>query len=344
MMKTNKLSKSIAKNNALFIFLGLAIVTAIVYGEKFLSVPVILNLFTQNGIEGLVAIGMTCVILTGCIDLSVGAVVAASGLLAASLSSGNVIVVVISCAAFGIGIGLLNGIIVEKLRIVPFIATLATMTGIRGVNLLVTDGKSISASEATESFFNIAQWDTTGLTETLAGPGATEEVMREMGNISASLGRLPLFFYFLAAVIVLFVILKYTRFGRSIYAVGGNVNAAKMMGINTSKVTISVYVISGLLSALAGCVLASRLKMGQYAAGEGWEMDAIAATVLGGTLMSGGKGQIWGTFFGVLILGLIEQIFIMQGNINVWWQNIVTGAILLVVVMIQSRTDKKKEV
>ncbi len=342
MTKTNKIGKIISKHSALCIFLGLAIIAAIVYGEKFLSFSVIINLFSQNGIEGLVALGMTCVILTGCIDLSVGAVVAVSGLLAATLSSGNVFVAIIACAVLGIGIGILNGVIVEKLRIVPFITTLSTMTLIRGVNLLITDGKSISASEGTDAFFSIAQWDTTGLKETLAGPGASEEVLKEMGNVATSLGRLPLFLYFFAALIIIYVILKYTKFGRSVYAVGGNPNAAKMMGINTSRVVISVYAISGLLAAIAGCILASRLKMGQYVAGEGWEMDAIAATVLGGTLMSGGKGRIWGTFFGVLILGLLEQIFIMQGNINVWWQNIATGVILLIVVMIQSKTEKKK--
>ncbi len=342
MTNTNKFSKLASKHSALLIFLGLFIIAAIVYGDELLSVAVILNLFTQNGIEGLVALGMTCVILTGCIDLSVGAVVAISGILAATLATGNIFIAIIACLALGFVIGFINGFFVEKLRIVPFIATLATMTGIRGIILLITDGKSVSASEAPQSFLNIAQWNTDGVAASLAGPGASEDVLKEMGNVAASLGRMPLFIYFFVALIALWIILKYTRFGRSIYAVGGNTNAAKMMGINTSRITISAYAISGILSAAAGLILASRLKMGQYAAGEGWEMDAIAATVLGGTLMSGGKGRIWGTFFGVLILGLIAQIFIMQGNINVWWQNIATGVILLIVVMIQSRTEKKK--
>jgi len=311
--------------------------------EKSLEHPsVIINLFTQSSIAGLVAIGMTCVILTGSIDLSVGSIVGISGIFAALLSTGNVLLVIIVCLVTGFAIGMLNGVLVTKMKIVPFIATLATMIGIRGVIFIITNNKSVSASDSTDVFQSIAKWDMTGLNDALLGPNPTQEASKSVGLLTSSLEKLPLFIYFLIAVFLLMIVLKYTKFGRSIYAVGGNVEAAKMMGINTGRIIRSVYAISGVLSAIAGLVLCSRLRTGQHVAGDGWEMSAIAATVIGGTLMTGGKGTIGGTFFGVLIIELVKQIFIMQGNVNVWWQNIVTGLILLLVVMIQSRTLMKK--
>ena len=147
---------------------------------------------------------------------------------------------------------------------------------------------------------------------------------------------------FVIVLIVGIVVLKYTRFGRHVYAIGGNIEAARMMGIKVVRESILVYVINGGLAALAGLVMTSRLGSGQYTAGIGWELDAIAATVIGGTLITGGKGKLSGTFFGVLILGILKQIFNLQGNLNTWWQNIVTGAILLAVVIIQSRAQAKK--
>jgi len=253
-----------------------------------------------------------------------------------------VLLVIIVCLVTGFAIGMLNGVLVTKMKIVPFIATLATMIGIRGVIFIITNNKSVSASDSTDVFQSIAKWDMTGLNDALLGPNPTQEASKSVGLLTSSLEKLPLFIYFLIAVFLLMIVLKYTKFGRSIYAVGGNVEAAKMMGINTGRIIRSVYAISGVLSAIAGLVLCSRLRTGQHVAGDGWEMSAIAATVIGGTLMTGGKGTIGGTFFGVLIIELVKQIFIMQGNVNVWWQNIVTGLILLLVVMIQSRTLMKK--
>ncbi len=340
----NKLNvrKLITNNSALFVFLLLFITAGIVYGEKLVSPSVVINLFTQSSIMGLVAIGMTCVILTGSIDLSVGSIVGISGAFAALLSSGNVLLVILVSIITGFVIGMLNGLLVTKMRIVPFISTLATMIGVRGVIFIISDNKSISAGDATNAFQNIAKWDMTALNGMLLGSDPTPATAKSVGLVTSSLEKLPLFIYFLVAVILLMIVLKYTRFGRSIYAVGGNIEAAKMMGINTGRVIRFAYTISGVLSAIAGMVLCSRLRMGQHVAGEGWEMSAIASTVIGGTLLTGGKGTIGGTFFGVLIIELIKQIFIMQGNINVWWQNIATGVILLIVVMIQARTQVKK--
>ncbi len=342
MMKKLNVKRTITNNSALFVFLLLFIASWIVYGEKLGSPSVVINLFTQSSIMGLVAIGMTCVILTGSIDLSVGSIVGISGVFAALLSTGNVLLVILISVITGFAIGMLNGFLVTKMKIVPFISTLSTMIGVRGIIFIITNNKSVSASDSTQAFQFIAKWDMSGLNSALQGADPTPATTKAVGLVTSSLEKLPLFLYFIVAVVLLMIVLKYTRFGRSIYAVGGNIEAAKMMGINTGRIIRYAYAISGLLSAIAGLVLCSRLRAGQHVAGEGWEMSAIAATVIGGTLLTGGKGTVGGTFFGVLIIELIKQIFIMQGNINVWWQNIATGAILLMVVMLQARTQFKK--
>jgi ribose transport system permease protein len=140
--------------------------------------------------------------------------------------------------------------------------------------------------------------------------------------------------------IVGWLVLNYTRFGRHVFSIGDNDEAARLMGLNTSRVTILVYGISGLLAGLAGVILASRLGAGQPVAGVGWELDAIAAVVVGGTLLTGGKGSVVSTFFGVLLLGVIFNIFNLEGQISPWWQLVLRGAILLVVVILQNRLTK----
>lgn len=266
---------------------------------------------------GLLAFGMSFVIIAGDIDLSVGSVMALCGVIAAKLSSQNILIVF--AVTFGVGIfwGFLNGFMVAKMDIVPFIATLATMVGVRGIVHIITGSKSVSTAGCTEVFKAI-------------GHG---ELIPYVPN--------TILIYLVVFAICMFV-QRNTRYGRHNYAVGGNLPASKMMGINGTRTRILNYVLSGVMAAIAALIMTSRLESGQYSAGDGWEMDAIASTVIGGTLLTGGVGGVKGTFFGVLILGIIKQIFNLQGNLNTWWQNIATGLILLAVVVAQSIAKNRK--
>ena len=319
---TLTVKRIIKNNNAALIFLMLFIFAAVTY-DTFLNKAFIINLFTQNTMIGFVAFGMTFVILTGGIDLSVGSMLAICGIVAARMSHMNIFLVVIVTLGLGALLGAINGFMVVKLKIVPFIATLAIMIGLRGYIHLTTGSKSVPTPDRTEAFKDLARGE------------ILDRIFPELGIQNSIL-------WFVILLVLGIFILKYTRLGRHIYAVGGNAEAARMMGINTSLITWSAYIISGLMAAVSGLVMTSRLGSGQWSAGNGWEMYAIASTVIGGTLITGGKGKLGGTFFGVLILGIMRQIFNLQGNLNTWWQNIATGVILLAVVIIQSRAEEKK--
>ncbi len=282
--------------------------------EQFFTLLNLKNVLRQVSMLGFVAIGMTFVILIGGIDLSVGSTLAVAGVVAARVSSYGVGISIIIPVLIGITFGVVNGLLVTKLRIVPFIATLATMLGIRGIAYIATGELSVGAGSASPGFIQLGRGFALGI------------------PIPAIL--------FILAIIIAVIVSKKTKFGRYVYAVGGNEEAAKMMGLKVHNIKILVYAISGALSAFAGVILTSRLGAGQPVAGDGWELTAIAATVIGGTLITGGVGRFTGTLYGVLITGLIQNMFNMQGNLNVWWQNILMGAILLGVVIAQSKAGK----
>lgn len=305
------------KNNSTFMIFAVIFIFASLRYEEFFTYNFIKNLIVQNTMIGLLAFGMSFVIIAGDIDLSVGSVMALCGVIAAKLSSQNILIVF--AVTFGVGIfwGFLNGFMVAKMDIVPFIATLATMVGVRGIVHIITDSKSVSTAGCTEVFKAI-------------GHG---ELIPYVPN--------TILIYLVVFAICMFV-QRNTRYGRHNYAVGGNLSASKMMGINGTRIRILNYVLSGVMAAIAALIMTSRLGSGQYSAGDGWEMDAIASTVIGGTLLTGGVGDVKGTFFGVLILGIIKQIFNLQGNLNTWWQNIATGLILLAVVVAQSIAKNRK--
>lgn len=305
------------KNNSTFMIFAVIFIFASLRYEEFFTYNFIKNLIVQNTMIGLLAFGMSFVIIAGDIDLSVGSVMALCGVIAAKLSSQNILIVF--AVTFGVGIfwGFLNGFMVAKMDIVPFIATLATMVGVRGIVHIITGSKSVSTVGCTEVFKAI-------------GHG---ELIPYVPN--------TILIYLVVFAICMFV-QRNTRYGRHNYAVGGNLSASKMMGINGTRIRILNYVLSGVMAAIAALIMTSRLGSGQYSAGDGWEMDAIASTVIGGTLLTGGVGDVKGTFFGVLILGIIKQIFNLQGNLNTWWQNIATGLILLAVVVAQSIAKNRK--
>lgn len=294
----------------------LILVPSIVYGDKFFSTVNAFNVLRQMSMIGLISIGMTCVILTAGIDLSVGATVALAAVMSAMLTEKSVFLAILLPVLTGVLIGAVNGFVIAKLKIVPFIATLAVQMAVRGIAYIITDIQSIPVAKEAPQF--------------------------------AILGRgyfygVPIPVIILAVVLaVMGFVCQKTPFGRSLYAIGGNEDAANMMGIKVARNKALAYVLTGALSALAGVILCSRLGAGQPLSGTGWEMDAVAAVAIGGTLLSGGVGGVGKTLSGVLITALIGNIINLQGNINTYVQQIIMGIIVLAVIIIQRRLQKKE--
>ena len=284
--------------------------------EYFFSMFNLVNILRQVSMLGLISVGMTFVILTGGIDLSVGSIMALAGVWAANLSGVSLTLCFLIPFLIGVFLGFINGLIITKLNITPFLATLAIMIGARGLAHVSTGEVSIRIEQLSAGFLLLGKGKILGI-------------------------PLPAIIFILVVVIASFIA-KYTKFGRSVYAVGGNEEAAKVMGLNVNRIKVIVYTISGSLASLAGIILTSRLGAGQPVAGQGWELDAIAATVIGGTLLTGGKGKFSGTLLGVLIIGIMTNILNMDKNINTWWEYVVKGIVLLIAVIIQSQTEEKK--
>ncbi len=274
------------------------------------------NILRQNASNLFLATGMTMVIILGGIELSVGSVIALSGCVAAGCVINLGLPEVIGFAA-GIGVGALvgmfNGFVICKTDIPPFIVTLASMNITKGIALVITGGAPIRC-----------------MTDTFKFPGAGY-----VGPIPT-----PVVLMFVIFVIALFIVNR-TQLGRHIYAVGGNAQAAKFSGINVQKVKFIIYTYTGIMSGIAGVVIASRLYSGQPTAGEGAEMDAIAAVVVGGTSMSGGSGTLGGTLIGVLIIGILNNGLNLLG-VDSNWQYIVKGLVILLAVYVDWIRSKKR--
>ncbi|MET8862397.1 galactofuranose ABC transporter, permease protein YjfF [Nonomuraea sp. NPDC004580] len=282
--------------------------------EGFAHGQVILNVFIDNAFLLVVAVGMTFVILTGGIDLSVGSVVALSTMIAASLMSGPgwpPYLVVPLVLAIGAGLGLVMGYIVHAFDIQPFIVTLAGMFLARGLCYTIgTD--SIPIRDATFTAFAQTRVD-----------------------LFADLWISPSVVIAVVVVAVAAYVLHYTRFGRSVYATGGNAQSALLMGLPVGRTKIMVYTISGFCSALGGVLLSFYMLSGYGLHAVGMELDAIAAVVIGGTLLTGGTGFLLGTVLGVLVLGLIQTILSFEGTLSSWWTKIVIGMLLFVFILLQ---------
>ncbi len=278
--------------------------------EPFFTALNLKNVLRQVSMLGMVSIGMTLVMLTGGIDLSVGAVAAVAAIVAAKLSDGALLVALLVPLLAGLAFGLLNGLLVTHLKIPPFIATLATMLGARGGAFLISGGETVRPRQPVAGFSEVSR--------------------------GAILGIPYLGLLFIVAILVFVIMLKYAALGRRIYAVGGNEEAARMMGLEVNRTKLVTYALSGLMAALAGVLLASRLGSGQPYAGSGWELTAIAAVVIGGTLTSGGAGSMIGTLYGVLIVGVITNMVNLFGNLPYWYSNLVTALLLLVVILLQA--------
>ncbi len=281
---------------------------------SFLTVANITNVFTQVSVNAIIAVGMTFVILTGGIDLSVGSTLAISGALGASIikSTGNMFLAIIVAAIVGIVIGLVNGILIAKGKLQAFIVTLATMTIFRGATLVFTNGTPIS--KLPESFLNI-------------------------GNAKLGFIPVPVIITIVIAAISIYI-LSQTKFGRYLYALGGNEESAKLSGINTDKIKILTYVVSGFVSAIAGVIITSRIGSASPNAGTGFELDAIAAVVIGGTSLAGGEGKISGTIIGALIIGVLNNGLNLM-NVSPFYQSIVKGLVILIAVLLDKKSRKK---
>ncbi|MEV4292874.1 galactofuranose ABC transporter, permease protein YjfF [Nonomuraea bangladeshensis] len=282
--------------------------------EGFASGQVVLNVFIDNAFLLVVAVGMTFVILTGGIDLSVGSVVALSTMIAASLMEGPgwpPYVVVPLVLLIGSGLGLVMGWIIQSFDIQPFIVTLAGMFLARGLCYTIgTD--SIPIRDATFTAFAQTRID-----------------------LFADLWVSPSVVIALVVVAVAAYVLHYTRFGRSVYATGGNEQSALLMGLPVARTKITVYTVSGFCSALGGVLLSFYMLSGYGLHAVGMELDAIAAVVIGGTLLTGGTGFLLGTVLGVLVLGLIQTIISFEGTLNSWWTKIFIGLLLFVFILLQ---------
>lgn len=315
-MKKEKVSYYLLKYKVLLIFAVMFLVMCFI-SEHFLTTANLLNMLRQLSINGLLAVGMTFVLITGGIDLSVGSILTFSAMVGAlflgSDSGYPVIVGVMIAIAVGVIIGLANGVLTAQCKVPAFIVTLGTQLIGSGAALLLNNGSPISGLRDS---FNVI------------GAGTVFGI------------PMPVIIFLIMALIGA-VILKKTKYGRYVYAIGGNMEAAKACGINTMLVNMSVYVISGFCAAVAGIVLAARVRTATPIAGDGYELDAIAATVLGGTSLSGGIGSIWGTVVGVLIIGLLNNGMDLL-NIQSYVQDIAQGVIIILAVLVDVNTNKKK--
>jgi ribose transport system permease protein len=334
---------SFVQQQGALVLLVLVCIIATVRYETFLTPENLLNVLRQNSMLGIIALGMTFVILTGGIDLSVGALLAVAGVVAANLAGQGLAIALIAAVAATTVLGLINGAVISKARIQPFIVTLAMMIAARGLALAATGEESVRIGASSDFTWLGRGW--------INFMGWVDFLPDYISNIIKS--NLPAWIFQsislpvpVVILLILFgigwLVLNYTRFGRHVFAVGDNDEAARLMGLNIDRVTILVYGISGLLAGLAGVILASRLGAGQPVAGVGWELDAIAAVVVGGTLLTGGKGSVVSTLFGVLLLGVIFNLFNLEGQISPWWQLVLRGAILLAVVVLQNRLTRLK--
>lgn len=291
-----------------FIALIFLIIVIGAISPDFRTVNNFLSLLRQSAINGLIAFGMTCVILTGGIDLSVGSVLALTSIICAhTIKIGlpaplSMLIALI----FGIILGTISGLMVTKSRLQPFIATLITMTGYRGLTMILSGGKPISRL-------------------------GNNLLLNQIGKGSFLGIPIPVWILIIFFAIFLFV-LKKTVLGRQIYATGSNAKAAELAGININNIKLIVYAVSGFMASLSGLILVSRLGSAQPTLGSGYELDAIAAVALGGTSMTGGRGKITGTLIGILIIAVLNNGLNIIG-VSSYYQDVVKALVIFLAVI-----------
>ncbi|MCF0133175.1 MAG: ABC transporter permease [Blautia sp.] len=314
------MKKFLSEYSVVVALVALFIITTCLKGTTFLNVRNILNLFLNYSIIGIIALGMTLIIITGGIDLSVGSQLAASGLLALTVlnSTGSIPLAILSAIVFGLLTGILSGVMIAKCGIPAFIVTLGTMSIYRSLSQYFFDGGGIKAAgDAKDAFIAISNT-----------------------KIGGKVSMIIIYWLILCVVIGLFA--AKTPTGRYIYAVGSNEKAAQLSSIPVAKIKIKTYAISGVLVALASIIEAARLgSMNSASSGSSYEMDAIAAVVIGGTSMAGGRGKILGTVLGTLTLGLINNMMNLLG-VPSFLVSAVKGAIIIGAVLLQKYFDKER--
>ena len=315
-MKQKKSVKSLISEYFIFvIFIALVIVLTCLK-PSFIQPSNLVNILKQASINGILSFGMMFVIIAGGFDMSVGSTVAFTGIVAALLGQGQypLIVPLVIAMLAGLAVGVINGVGVSIGDLPPFIMTLGTMTAVRGLALLLCNGKPVTG------------------------------ISQEYREVAAqSFFGVPMLAVFLVIVIAIcsFVLAK-TVYGRRVYACGGNLQAARVSGINTTLIRISTFSIAGLLAGLCGFLMTSRVTIGQPTAAESYEMDAITACVVGGVSMSGGVGKPWGVVVGCLLITVIANGLDIMG-VSSHWQKIVKGAIIVLAVLIDVKGKRKKD-
>jgi ribose transport system permease protein len=296
--------------------IGLLLFTIVIsfLSDRFLTIANLSNVLRQTSVNAIIAAGMTFVILTGGIDLSVGSTFAFTGAIAAYLVGNGTPAIVALMAALAVGtlIGTANGLFISKGKLQPFIVTLATMTLLRGATLVFTDGRPIST-----------------------GFEGNAEAFLEIG--AGSLLGIPNPIIIMTIVFAAgYYLLAHTTLGRYVYAMGGNEEATKLSGVNTHRTKLFVYGISGFFAALAGVIITARLASAQPTAGTGYELDAIAAVVLGGTSLAGGVGHIGGTIIGALIIGILSNALNLL-DVSSYYQQLAKGLVILIAVLLDQK-------
>src|SRR5215213_9792018 len=315
-----QLVRSLSRHGVLVALVALILFGFVRY-ENFLGSYNVLSVPPYNAMFALVALGMAYVIMTGGIDLSVGSTAALGSVVAALLSPYGVLPGLLGGLAAGLAVGACNALIITRLNILPFIATLATMLAASGCALLLAGNQSVSVSYES-GFTELGQGDLLGFPV----PAWIAVLAYVVGSLALNL----------------------TAWGRTVLAVGGNEDATRMMGLPAERVKASTYLLSGGLSGLAGVILAAQFGAGQPIEGVGWELFAIASVVVGGTLLTGGVGSVGSTLAGVLLLGLIFNILNFENglgwiSLSAYWQSVIRGAFLLLVVAIQARLTARTE-
>jgi ribose transport system permease protein len=307
------------RQGALAALVALVLFGILRYGENFYSEYNIESVLRYNAMFGLIALGMTFVIMTGGIDLSVGAVAALSSVVLALLSPHGAPIAICGAIGAGLVVGLINGSLIARFRMQPFVVTLAMLLAARGVALILADNTNVYV-DFTSGFMDLD--------------------LREFFGV-------PLRIVILVCTFAVgSIVLNFTRFGRHVLALGGNEDAARLAGLPVERILLVVYGMSGALAGLAGVLLGWQTATGAPTEGLGWELSAIAAVVIGGTLLTGGLGSVGTTLVGVILLGLIFNILNFENgkgviSLSSYWQTVIRGAILLLVVLLQNRLGRR---
>ncbi|MEY8354511.1 sugar ABC transporter permease YjfF [Lachnospiraceae bacterium 54-53] len=317
------------------LFAAMYIAGIIIFKSKGFAKPqVFLNLFISNAGLIVIAAGMTMVMITGGIDISVGSVVALTCMMLAwmmEIKEIGAVPALLTVLVMGLIFGLVQGFLIAYLKIQPFIVTLAGMFFARGMTAIISQ-EMISIKN--ELFLT---WAKSKINLTFLGGTVNKKGMVNYPFLYPSV------IMALAVLVLVFAVLKYTKFGRTVYAVGGNEQSALMMGLNVKRTKLLVYIINGFLCALGGFLFCLNTCAGFVEQAKGFEMEAIASAVIGGTLLTGGVGNVFGSLFGVLIKGTIETFITFQGTLSSWWTKITIAALLAFFIILQSLFARAKE-